>query len=284
MQEKDMVNNALSHINAGLTNFANMIAQSENQELRQTLQQMRDSAEKSQYELFNIAKSHNYYTPAQKASEQEIATVKAIANQDNASTNSGGMSGYGQSSGYAGQQQSRGTSGFSQSSGASGYSQSSGMSGYGQSSGMSGYSQSSGASGFGATYNQLASKNDDADHSALDRIVGQSGSYGSSMGSASSGMGNYGQSSGNSGFSATYNQLANKNDNADHSALDRIVGQSGSYGNGMGMSTGGNNQYQNAYGSNYNVDFLSQKDRMGDHSALDRTINQSGSNGYYSGF
>lgn len=78
MQEKTMVSDALNGINGSLTRFGEMIAQTENQQLRQTLQQMRNDAETSQYELFAIAKSKNYYQPAQKATEQEVQNVKSL--------------------------------------------------------------------------------------------------------------------------------------------------------------------------------------------------------------
>lgn len=77
MQEKEMVNDALNSINSGLTSYASMIAQTENQQLRTTLQQMRDQAEQSQYDLYTIAKNLGYYTPAQQASEEEIMKVKS---------------------------------------------------------------------------------------------------------------------------------------------------------------------------------------------------------------
>lgn len=77
MIEKEMVNDALNNINSALTSYASVIAQTENTELRSTLKQMRDQAEKSQYELYTIAKNLNYYTPAQQASEQEIMKVKS---------------------------------------------------------------------------------------------------------------------------------------------------------------------------------------------------------------
>lgn len=83
MQEKEMVNDALNHINSSLTSFASMISQTENQELRSTLKQMRDQAEKSQYDLYTIAKNLNYYTPAQQASQEEIMKVKSEVTQDN---------------------------------------------------------------------------------------------------------------------------------------------------------------------------------------------------------
>lgn len=78
MQEQAMVTDALNSINSGLKSLADMISQTEHQELRQTLQKMRNDAETCQYELFNIAKSKNYYQPAAKASEEQIMKVKNI--------------------------------------------------------------------------------------------------------------------------------------------------------------------------------------------------------------
>ena len=55
MEEKTMVSDALFSINACLASFGSMISQTENLELRQSLQQMRNSTEQSQLELYNIA-------------------------------------------------------------------------------------------------------------------------------------------------------------------------------------------------------------------------------------
>lgn len=76
MIEKEMVNDVLNNMNSGLTSYASMISQTENQELRNTLKQMRDQAEKSQYDLYTIATNLNYYVPAQQASQDEISKVK----------------------------------------------------------------------------------------------------------------------------------------------------------------------------------------------------------------
>ncbi len=93
MQEKEMVNDALNNINSGLTSYASMIAQTENQQLRTTLAQMRDQAEKSQYDLYNLAKNLGYYTPAQQASQDEIMKVKSeVSCGSNNSSMSGGSS------------------------------------------------------------------------------------------------------------------------------------------------------------------------------------------------
>lgn len=101
MIEKEMVNDALNNINSALTSYANAIAQTENTELRSTLKQMRDQAEKSQYELYTIAKNLNYYTPAQQASEQEIMKVKSEVS-GNCSYSSSGSSSMGNSSSMSG--------------------------------------------------------------------------------------------------------------------------------------------------------------------------------------
>lgn len=77
MIEKEMVNDALNNINSALTSYASAIAQTQNTELRSTLIQMRNQAEKSQYDLYTIAKNLNYYTPAQQASQEEISKVKS---------------------------------------------------------------------------------------------------------------------------------------------------------------------------------------------------------------
>ncbi|SHO51398.1 spore coat protein [Anaerocolumna xylanovorans] len=81
MQEQAMVTDALNSINAGLKSLGDMISQAEDQQLRQTLQQMRNDAETCQHELYTIAKSKNYYQPAQKATPEEIDTVRSFISQ-----------------------------------------------------------------------------------------------------------------------------------------------------------------------------------------------------------
>ncbi len=76
MQEKDMVNDILSMVNSSLTGYANVIAQCADQNLRQTLQQIRNSDEQFQYNLFRVAEQKGYYQPAQQASPQEVQQVR----------------------------------------------------------------------------------------------------------------------------------------------------------------------------------------------------------------
>ena len=81
MQEKVMVSDTLAGINGELIRYAEMIAQSENKELKQTLKQFRNACEQSQEELYQIAREKAYYVPAQKASEQEVAHVRGLFTQ-----------------------------------------------------------------------------------------------------------------------------------------------------------------------------------------------------------
>lgn len=81
MQEKIMVADTLAGINGELTRYAGMIAQSENKELKQTLKQFRNACEQSQEELYQIAREKSYYVPAQKATDEEVAHVRALFTQ-----------------------------------------------------------------------------------------------------------------------------------------------------------------------------------------------------------
>ena len=78
MQEKTMVADTLTQINASLSNFGQMITQTANQQLRQSLIQMRNAAESSQYELYELAKNNGYYEAAPDATPEEIKQVRSI--------------------------------------------------------------------------------------------------------------------------------------------------------------------------------------------------------------
>ncbi len=78
MQEKEMVNDILSMINSSLTGYAGVIAQCSDQNLRQTLQQIRNADEQFQYQLYQVAEQKGYYKPAEQADQQEIQQVKHI--------------------------------------------------------------------------------------------------------------------------------------------------------------------------------------------------------------
>jgi len=76
MDEKTMVNDILGSVKADLTAYQTAISESENTQLRQTFQEIRNSDEAFQYELYKVANQKGYYKPAQKATITEIETVK----------------------------------------------------------------------------------------------------------------------------------------------------------------------------------------------------------------
>ncbi len=77
MTEKDIMNDYLSMINGSLSGYASTIAQTDNPQLRQTFQQMRDNDEQRQYKIYQVAKQKGYYKPASPAPQNEISTVKS---------------------------------------------------------------------------------------------------------------------------------------------------------------------------------------------------------------
>ena len=76
MQEKEMLNDYLSGLNGSLAGYGSIIAQTDNPELRQTIQNMRNQDEQRQYQVYLLAKERGYYKPAASATPDEIMTVK----------------------------------------------------------------------------------------------------------------------------------------------------------------------------------------------------------------
>ena len=76
MDEKTMVNDILAGIKSGLTAYQTAITETENMQLRQALQQMRNNDESFQYELYKVAQTKGYYVPAAQATITEIQNVK----------------------------------------------------------------------------------------------------------------------------------------------------------------------------------------------------------------
>lgn len=91
MDEKTMVADALWGVNGDLKMFGEMIPQTENAALKQTLKQMRNQCEQSQEELYQIARSKQYYVPAAKASAEEVQHVKSVLTQLSSKGNASSM-------------------------------------------------------------------------------------------------------------------------------------------------------------------------------------------------
>lgn len=75
MQEKDMVNDALSTTKASISCYTRAITECANQQLRGTLQQLRNEAEQFQYQLFQIAQQKGYYVPAPPSDANDVQQV-----------------------------------------------------------------------------------------------------------------------------------------------------------------------------------------------------------------
>lgn len=76
MDEKTMVNDILDGVKSELKTYQGVIIETENMQLRQTIQQIRNNDESFQYELFKIAQAKGNYKPAAQATQTEIMTVK----------------------------------------------------------------------------------------------------------------------------------------------------------------------------------------------------------------
>lgn len=72
-----MVNDVLNGIKSSLVNYQEIITETENMNLRQMLQQLRNSDESFQYELYKIAQVKGYYTSATQANNNDIQNVKS---------------------------------------------------------------------------------------------------------------------------------------------------------------------------------------------------------------
>ena len=81
MDEKTMVNDILGNVKSDLNAYQTAISETENMQLRQTFQQIRNNDESFQYELFKVANAKGYYKTAQKATITEIETLKTELQQ-----------------------------------------------------------------------------------------------------------------------------------------------------------------------------------------------------------
>ena len=76
MDEKTMVNDILAGIKSELTTYQGVISETENMQLRQAIQQIRNNDESFQFELFKVAQAKGYYKSAEQATQSEIQKVR----------------------------------------------------------------------------------------------------------------------------------------------------------------------------------------------------------------
>ena len=81
MTEKTMVSDTLAGINGELVRYGEMIPQTENPQLKQTLKQFRNQCEMSQEEIYQIARAKQYYVPAAKAQPEAVMHVRSLFEQ-----------------------------------------------------------------------------------------------------------------------------------------------------------------------------------------------------------
>ena len=91
MQERDIVNDLLVGTKASINSYTTAIQECSNQQLRSTLQTLRNEAEQMQYELYQMASQKGYYTPAPPASKNDINTIKSTLTSAINSTGTGSM-------------------------------------------------------------------------------------------------------------------------------------------------------------------------------------------------
>lgn len=77
MEEKYMVNDILEGTKGSLKTYAGVIVEAENTNLRQAIQEIRNSCETFQYDLYRVANMKGYYVPAAQATQNEINQVKS---------------------------------------------------------------------------------------------------------------------------------------------------------------------------------------------------------------
>lgn len=78
MEEKYMVNDILENTKSEIMIFTDSIINSENIELKQTLEQLRTNLESFYSEIFTLATSKGYYSPTIKAKPEELTQIKNL--------------------------------------------------------------------------------------------------------------------------------------------------------------------------------------------------------------
>ncbi len=92
MKDQDIVNDILNGTKHSIDTYTKAIQECSNQTLRSELQTLRDEAEQSQYQIYQMAEQKGWYTPAPQANQNDIQTVKtglssAAQGSSNSNTN-----------------------------------------------------------------------------------------------------------------------------------------------------------------------------------------------------
>lgn len=76
MREQDIVNDVLEGTKASINSYTHGIMEASSQQLRSTLQTLREEAEQIQYQIYQIAEQKGYYTPAPTAGTTDVQEIK----------------------------------------------------------------------------------------------------------------------------------------------------------------------------------------------------------------
>lgn len=76
MKDQDIINDILAGTKASISTYTTAITECSNQQLRSTLQTLRNEAEQMQYQLYQMAEQKGYYMPAPPANQNDIQQIK----------------------------------------------------------------------------------------------------------------------------------------------------------------------------------------------------------------
>ena len=76
-----MVNDILESSKYEIKTYSDAIIETENQDLRQTLQNIRSNLESFEYELFKLAISKGYFNPPNQVKPEEINKMRNLLNE-----------------------------------------------------------------------------------------------------------------------------------------------------------------------------------------------------------
>ncbi len=87
MKDQDMVNDILSGAKASIGSYTTAITECSNQQLRSTLQTLRNEAEQMQYQIYQMAEQKGWYMPAPQANKNDVQQIKnSLSSSMDAST------------------------------------------------------------------------------------------------------------------------------------------------------------------------------------------------------
>lgn len=82
MQDRDMVNDILAGTKSSINVYTHAIMETSNQQLRNTLIQLRDEAEKMQYQIYQMAEQKGWYMPAPQADQTDVNKIKSTLSSE----------------------------------------------------------------------------------------------------------------------------------------------------------------------------------------------------------